>query len=132
MRQYLVDQMIHSLGYPESLIVLEKGLSQMPHLALTDQKIPERRADIVCFAKGIHPHCDLYPILLVECKAVKLSPKVINQVSGYNHYMKACFICVANQDEVRTGWYDREAKQYTFVNHLLGYEQLFSAIKKGT
>lgn len=127
-RQHLLRHMTVDLGFPPALIALEKGLSQMPHVTLTEQKIPDRRADIVCFAKGIHPQHDLYPLLLVECKAVKLTPKVVNQVSGYNHFLRACFICMANQEQVRTGWYDPVKQGYDFVDHLPSYSQLLKSM----
>jgi Type I restriction enzyme R protein N terminus (HSDR_N) len=127
-RQKLVDYMIRDLAYPEGLIAVEKGLSQMPHLILKGQKIPKRRADIICYGKGIHPQHNLYPLLLVECKAIKLTPKVINQVSGYNHYLQAYFICIANKAEIRTGWYDRNKKEYAFIDYLPRYEQLLRSL----
>lgn len=129
-RQKLLDLMIGDLGFPEGLIVLEKALQQMPHLSLKEQKVPDRRADIICYGKGIHHHYGLYPLLLVECKAVKLNSKVITQVSGYNHFLKAYFICVANQHEMRTGWYDLNQKQYIFVNYLPKYQQLLESITR--
>lgn len=128
-RQEIVRQLIMERGFPAGGIVLEKGLRQMPHLALEGQNIPERRSDIVCFAKGIHPKHDLFPLLLIECKAVKLTPKVINQVVGYNHFLKAYFIAVANQEEVRTGWYDQEKKEYTFINFIPTYQELMKSIQ---
>jgi Type I restriction enzyme R protein N terminus (HSDR_N) len=104
--------------------VIEKGLAQMPHLALAPQKLPERRADLVFFAKGIHHLHDLYPLLLVECKAVKLTPKVINQVTSYNHYLQAYFVAVVNQEKVLTGWYDPSERRYRFVEGLPPYSEL--------
>jgi len=127
-RQRLIQSMMQQLGYPPSSIVLEKGLRQLPHLTLQPQRLPDRRADIICFAKGIHPCHALYPLLLIECKAVKLSDRVINQVTGYNHFLQAYFIAVANQDMVRTGWYDPGAKQYNFVDRLPSYAELLSAL----
>lgn len=122
-RQQLVANMVQ-LGYPLANLVIEKGLRQMPHLQLKGVKIPTRRADIICFAKGIHPHYDLFPLLLVECKAVKIDAKVINQVVGYNHFLQARFIAVANQTEQRTGWYDVSTKGYTFIDWLPSYDEL--------
>jgi len=123
-RQELLLRMLGPLGFPEGCIAVEKALRQMPHLALADCEIPDRRADIVCFAKGIHPDHDLFPLLLIECKAVKLTPRVINQVSGYNHYMGARFIAVANRDEVRLGWIDPETEQYTYIPYIPEYQEL--------
>lgn len=69
-RQKLLAGMIGSLGYPASTIAVEQSLREMPHLALNPLKMPSRRADVVVFAKDIHPHHSLFPLLLVECKAV--------------------------------------------------------------
>jgi Type I restriction enzyme R protein N terminus (HSDR_N) len=129
-RQRLIALMINELGFPPSAIALEKALSQIPHVAQALHQPPLRRADIICFAKGINPQYDLYPLLLIECKAVKLTPKVINQVASYNHYLQACFVCIANQEEIRTGWFDPETKAYRFVQHLPSYQELLNSIYK--
>lgn len=126
-RQQLLHTMIHSLGFPASGIVLEKSLKQMPHLALVPFKLPSRRADIVFFAKGIHPGFDLYPLLLVECKAIKLDDKVFNQAFGYNHFLQAYFIAVANQDTLKTAWFDPSLRGYRFINGLPSYAQLLDS-----
>lgn len=127
-RQKLIRTMMLEQGYPAGGLVLEKGLRQMPHLALKPEKLPDRRADIICFARGIHPGHDLYPLLLVECKAVKLTHKVVNQVAGYNHFLQAYFIAVANQDMIKTGWYDRETLQYRFIDRLPPYSELMNHV----
>lgn len=123
-RQRLLAHMIENLGFPSAHIVVEKGLRQMPHLALGGQDIPTRRADIVCFSQGIHPKHALYPLLLVECKAVPLTNKVLNQVAGYNHFLQAHFIAVMNENEIRTGWFDRQQGAYSFINELPDYQTL--------
>lgn len=82
----------------------------MPHLALAPQ-IPLRRADILCYRQGS-------PLLLVECKAIPLTSKVLQQVIAYNYYLKAPYVAVANEQELRTGWYDAEQGSYVFVDGL--------------
>lgn len=126
-RQKLLSYMIHHLGYPLSYLALEKELRQMPHLALSNQKIPNRRADLICFGKDIHPLFPLYPLLLVECKAIKLSSKVIDQVVGYNHSLQAYFVAIANEQEIKTGWYDKQKQEYVFVDTLPSYQDLLSS-----
>jgi hypothetical protein len=125
-RQQLLHTMMHSLGYPLSGIVLEKSLKQMPHLALSPIKLPSRRADIVVFGKDIHPCFNLYPLLLIECKAVKLSHKVFNQAFGYNHYLQAYFIAVVNQDTLKTAWHDTSIGEYKLMDGLPHYDHLLS------
>ena len=127
-RQKLISTMIASLGYPPHGLVLEKGLSQMPHLNLSNKRIPRRRADLICFAKDIHPAHSIYPLLLIECKAIKLSSKVVNQVAGYNHFLQAHFIAIANDSEIQTGWYDPSKNDYTFINFLPSYQQLLKSV----
>ncbi len=122
-RQALLTQLIDEMGYPASGIAVEKALKQMPHIN-SKQKLPVRRADLISFAPGIHPLHALYPLLLIECKAVPLNQAVINQVVSYNHFVKAYYIAVANQEEIRLGWYD--GQKYRFQNGLSTYETLIS------
>lgn len=127
-RHRLLTHMIQNLAFPRAQLVVEKGLRQMPHLSLGNQKIPTRRADIICFSRGIHPHHALYPLLLVECKAVPLTSKVLNQVAGYNHFLQAYFIAVMNEHEIRTGWFDKKKGAYSFINYLPNYNDLIAKL----
>jgi hypothetical protein len=122
-RQALIKHM-ESLGYPLPLIAVEKKLKQVPHLLYSSEKLPNRRADLIAYAKGIHPSYDLYPLLLVECKAVPLTEKVISQVVGYNHFLKAPYVAIVNQNEIRSGKYNTETKQYQFFDGLAPYSDL--------
>jgi sulfur carrier protein ThiS len=125
-RQRMLDHLIDKLRFPASGIAVEKALSQLPHLQ--DIKVPERRLDIVCFAKGIHADYDLYPLLILECKAVSLNDAAVRQVAGYNHYVKAPFMAVANETEIRMGWFDREKKEEVFISYIPEYEQLMRSV----
>jgi Type I restriction enzyme R protein N terminus (HSDR_N) len=122
-RQRCLHFMINDLGYPRAQIVLEKELRQMPHLTLK-RNLPRRRADILCFSKKFPAGSDLYPLLLVECKALKLTDKVINQVTSYNQFLGASFVAVVNPEEIRIGWYDDKAQEYVFVNEWIHYNDL--------
>lgn len=128
-RQALVRRMVDELGYPSSLITVEKSLQQLPHIEQSGLKLPLRRADILVFAKGIHPQHDLYPLLMIECKAIPLNGKVISQVTGYNHYVQAVYVAVANGEQVQTGWYNSVKKGYQFVEFLPSYSDLLSKIQ---
>ena len=129
-RQKLIDFMIFQRGFPASLIAVEKALQQMPHLATSTLEIPDRRADIICFGKEIHKDYALYPLLLVECKAVKLTDKATHQVVGYNHALQACFVAIANEKEIRTGWFDTHLGEYTFIPQLPHYEELWQRARE--
>ena len=126
-RQRLISELTTSLKFPINHIVLEKAVRQMPHLYLSNQRIPDRRVDIVCFAKGIHPKHDLYPLLIIECKAAKLTSKVISQVVGYNHFIKAPFIAVANATEIQFG-FNAGQNQYTFIPYIPSYQELILSL----
>lgn len=118
-RQRLLSEMV-AAGYPEATLAVEKDLRQMPHLALNShQQLPDRRADIVCFAKGIHPDHSLYPLLLVECKAEKqLALPVIQQAIGYNYFVQAYYLLIANHTQTKIGFYESAKQQYAFLEGL--------------
>lgn len=122
-RQALLQRMIHELGYPSELIAVEKALDFLPHLMELGKSLPERRADILCFKKN---NSQLLPFVLIECKAVPLTDKTVNQVAGYNHYVGAPFIVVVNREEVRCG-FRQKGDVYKFVSWLPTYEELSKA-----
>ena len=101
-RQWLLEKMIHELGYPKGLISVEK-------------KIGSRRFDIVVFTQ------EMNPILLIECKANGLK-EAENQAIGYNQMLKAPFICLASSTEIKTFW--SEQGQLKSVPFLPMYQQL--------
>lgn len=116
-RQELLQRMLGPFGYPKALIAVEKELSQLVQTGF----FPKRRADILCFG---NIQGQLLPLLLIECKAIPLTDKVVNQVVGYNSHVKARYIAVANQTAVKTGWYDPLKRRYVFVERLPLYEEL--------
>jgi hypothetical protein len=121
-RQRLLLHMIQEKGFPPSLITVEQSLKSMSHICLESHtRLPNRRIDIVCFT----PHgSTLHPLLMVECKAVALVPSILNQIVGYNHFVRSSFIAIANQKGVRTGWYQPETKEYAFIDFLPFYSDL--------
>jgi hypothetical protein len=124
-RQHVLAYMIQELGFPAPLISVEKAVRQLPHLLLMDRhRVPDRRVDILCYAKGKASNSTLYPLLAIECKAVPLTARVINQVVGYNHYIRARYIAVVNREKMRTGWYDPDKGEYAFVDYLPAYASL--------
>jgi hypothetical protein len=98
-RQRWLQWMIHELHYPKELLTVEKKLKELPHLF--GKAVPQRRVDILCYGKGIHPCHLLYPMLMIECKDGELTDAAIDQVIGYNHHVGAYFVAVANLEEVR-------------------------------
>ena len=107
-RQKLIACMTQNLGYPEDALAVEKSLAE-----LTLVPVPNRRIDILCFNTKI-----LKPLLLIECKAVPIQKKMFSQVLGYNAFIKAPFICIANQDSVFLGRNDQEIVQNGLPTYL--------------
>ncbi len=123
-RQALLYDMTQRLHYPLGYIALEKNLCQLPHVTPLSSPLPKRRADLIVFGKDIHPHHALYPLLLVECKAVPLTPKVLRQVIGYNQFVRAFFLAVVNQNTILLGYYHPIQKNFCFQEGLPSYEDL--------
>ena len=119
--------MICSLGFPKELLSIEKSLKAMPHLK--GEKVPDRRFDVVCFARGVHSQHEIYPLLMIECKANRLSRKAVEQVIGYNHYVSSFFVAVANSEEVIIGWRDKKSGSYEFQSGLPSYNELVKLVK---
>lgn len=65
---------------------------------------------------------------MVECKAIDFNKNVIYQVIGYNQFVKASFIAIANGEKILTGWYDGKEGQYRFIETLPSYEQLVNSL----
>jgi hypothetical protein len=127
-RQQLIHKMIENLGYPKSLLAVEKDLCTLPHLSKKPFPSQKRRADIICFAKNIHPDFSIYPLLMIECKACKLTEKTVDQVLGYNHFVESYFVGIASEKEIVIYWYNQKKKDYYSINFLPSYNQLISAV----
>jgi len=129
-RQNLIRYMIDDLLYPISMLAVEKDLCRVPHLQNQDFSSKKRRADIICFAKNIHPNYSIYPLLLIECKACTLTKKTIDlSFRSIIYFVKSYFVSIANEDNIRTFWYNTDEQKYDSVDFLPNYEQLIQAIK---
>jgi hypothetical protein len=126
-RQQWLKWMIHKLQYPKELLVVEKELKELPHLFGTT--VPERRIDLLCYGKGIHPSYPLYPLLMVECKDKRLTHKAVSQAIGYNHHVKACFVAVVNLKEVRLAVFNANEKEYQFFPVLPSFKELMQWVQ---
>ena len=126
-RQLLIRQMVDQLGYPRALLAIEKELSQLPHLALTPAKeLPKRRIDLLVFAKDAVGA--LVPLMLVECKAVPLTPKFAQQVLGYNSFVGAPFVTLANAEQILTGFFDSQAGVFRFEKGLPAFKNILDLL----
>jgi hypothetical protein len=112
-RQQLILKMVERQGYPKESISVETALSNMPHLAhLPFSRFPKRRADIVVWSSKIHPLFPLYPLLLIECKAGSLTKKAERQALGYNYYLGAYFVGLANANEMKVADYKGDSEDF--------------------
>jgi hypothetical protein len=126
-RQSLLKQMFFTGGYPLSLVAVEKSLASMPHI-IPSTKLPQRRADIIVYAGGIHPEHALFPLMLIECKATALNAAVVRQVVGYNQLVCAKFLVIANIHQIQTGILTEEG--WVFKEGMPPYEEALGALKK--
>lgn len=112
-RQSWLRKMVQELQYPKELLIVEKEIGQLPHLA--GVSLPQRRVDILCYVKRDDK---LLPLLLLECKDEPLSLDALNQVLGYNHFIEAPFVGILNLTEVHL---KGEHAEFT---HLPSYSEL--------
>lgn len=82
-RQNFIKYMVAELGYPKSLISIEKGLKI--------NNLQKRFDAVVCNRNGL-------PLMLLEFKApeVKLTQKVMEQISRYNLKLNVNYLVVSN------------------------------------
>ncbi|MES2122629.1 MAG: type I restriction enzyme HsdR N-terminal domain-containing protein [Chlamydiota bacterium] len=127
-RQWWIQRMIHQLGFPRELIVVEKELKELPHLQHLNP--PDRRLDILCYSR------DLHPLLLIECKqsgaktCQNFLDRALEQVIGYNDCVQASFIAIACDAEIRVGCRERSSSRYIFGNALPQYQELIEWVKR--
>ena len=121
-RQALLHMMISEKGYPIGALGVEVHLPSLPHFK--GKKTPLRRADIIVFTPS---EFAMRPLLLIECKAVPLNAQVIRQVIGYNYFVQAPYIVIANGDSLKTGHYKKEG--WVFQEGLPTYQEILSSLK---
>ena len=114
-RQKVLLCLIKDLGYPPGGIVVEKALSELPHLE--KKKVPLRRLDILCYQMGV-----LRPLLLIECKSGSLHPEMLPQIMGYNALIGAPLVCLVGVREWIFKWSD--PKRAMAFHRLPSYETL--------
>ncbi|MCH9613151.1 MAG: hypothetical protein SP1CHLAM54_01470 [Chlamydiia bacterium] len=114
-RQSLIAHMKDSLGYPSSLIVVERALALLPHLKGRD--VPNRRLDLMCLEKG-----SMRPLLLIECKAERLNESAVDQVFGYNYFVGACCVGLVSKGEAAFFWKGEEG--YKKMEGVPTYQEL--------
>ncbi|MBS0605272.1 MAG: type I restriction enzyme HsdR N-terminal domain-containing protein [Verrucomicrobia bacterium] len=127
-RQQWLRRMVGQLLYPRELLVVEKQLRELPHLC--GSEVPDRRLDILCYGKSESSSPPLFPLLLIECKDERLTEDAVNQVIGYNHHVRACFVAAVNLSEARMGCYDAQKNKYMFCSFLPSFKELMQWVKR--
>ncbi len=94
-RQAFLHKITQELGYPKELVVVEKELSELPHLKT--RNVPIRRVDILCYGRS--PEGTLFPLLLVECKK-EMTKGDEQQLLGYNAFVQAPFFALVAQKNI--------------------------------
>ncbi|MGL4348804.1 MAG: type I restriction enzyme HsdR N-terminal domain-containing protein [Chlamydiales bacterium] len=95
-RQQLLNYLADVKQFPRSLIVQERKISTLPN---TIRKCHlNRRADLLIYTP------EFKPLLLIECKAVAITPNAMKQVLGYNYYIGAPCIGIINQQKCILQW----------------------------
>ncbi len=124
LRQAVLRKMVSSLGYPRELIAVEKEIREL--VPSNSVRTPQRRIDIVCFKKSL---CfGLQPLILIECKDKLFVQKAIDQVIGYNAFIKAPFLAVISLKGEMVGCWDEVLQRYRFRRGFPGYQELLDYV----
>ena len=110
-RQYLLRYFISRLGYPRTLIAVEKAL-QVGELL--------KRTDIVVYNRNTQP------VMIVECKApsVKLNQQVFDQAGRYNISLRVPWLVISNGAETYCARIDLQQQSFTFRHALPDFHEL--------
>ena len=104
-RQNLIHYLIQHHNYPKALIKVETGLKY-------DKR--QKRSDVVVYDRTGQI------FLLIECKAmhIKIGQDTLEQVSAYNHVLKAQNIMVTNGNHYLVYATDHETKKYSLKEEI--------------
>lgn len=102
-RQNLVHYLIKYLEYPKALIKVETGLKYDKRNKRSDVVVYDRMGNI---------------FLLIECKAmhIKVGQNTLDQVSAYNHVLKAQHIMVTNGNHYLVYATNHQTKEYQLLD----------------
>jgi len=108
-RQNCLYFLISELGYPKSLINVEKQIKINGQL---------KRYDIVVYSSQGDVH------ILVECKApsIAISQNTFDQIAQYNMTLNSSFLMLSNGKEHYFCVMDFEKKSYKFIKELPKYK----------
>tara|TARA_B100000780_G_C21112697_1_gene449807 strand:- start:6 stop:467 length:462 start_codon:yes stop_codon:yes gene_type:complete len=110
-RQHIIHYLNSQLGYPFSLLAVEKGLTYNGK---------NWRADIVAFNNSGKPQ------LIIECKApeVPINQQTFMQAARYNLVYKVPFLIVSNGLTHYCSRVDLEKGTFEFLNEFPSYQSI--------
>jgi len=110
-RQHFINHLVHDLGYPASLIAVERSLV-LNKLA--------KRADILVHNEQGRP------LLLVECKApgVRITLRTFEQAARYNSVFKVDWLMITNGNMHYCCAVDHATARTAFLDHLPTFTEL--------
>jgi hypothetical protein len=108
-RQHFLRYMVRTLGFPETLIIVEA--------AITYNTMKKRFDILACRSDGS-------PGLVVECKApgVELTQEVFDQVAMYNMTLEVNYLVVTNGLSHYACMINREKQSYAFLPEIPAFE----------
>jgi hypothetical protein len=122
-RQGWIGHLIEKWGFPLNMLAVEKELC---HFSLEQSSCPKRRIDLLAYAKKGN---QLFPLLMVECKAAAPGQKAFTQVASYNAHVKAPFLALASPERIWLGTYDALSSQFAFQEGFLTYKELLKSVR---
>lgn len=113
-RQLLLIHLTRTLGYPLSLIQVEKEVKV--------NKL-SKRFDIIVYNHEMQPH------LLIECKShtLKISQKGLDQIGRYNLVVQAPYIVLTNGNHFLCAAIDVANNAYTIIDEIPIHESPLQA-----
>ena len=98
-RQHLVKYLVHMKHFPQLLISVEKGFSQLRR---------KQRYDLLVYDRKGHP------LMIAECKApaMEINQNAFDQASRYNEKHKAPYMLISNGRKHYCCQINLDSKQY--------------------
>ena len=118
-RQMFIEFLITKKKFPKASLVVEKSLQTLPFTAHVTSKMPLRRLDILCFDLE-----EQKPLLIVECKAGVITPRMMQQVHGYNAFIQAPFVVLVGSKGLFFSYFNSEKGEYEIMDWMPDYPEL--------
>ncbi len=110
-RQHLVKYLVDVKHFPQVLIAVEKGFSQLQRKQRYDLLIYDRNGS---------------PLMIAECKApsIEINQNAFDQASRYNQKHKARYLLITNGRKHYCCHLNLESRQYKFLNEIPDFSDM--------